>query len=240
VYHLSIPKGWLFSAIALLGFLPSPRSLAAQPLHIHYNLETGVPVYILDKDTIDQPRVKHRDEVFFHLENLNTFRFSADVEETSDPVDVRSGGGNPLSMLSGLLPTSGLPGMEFLGSGNATSSGADLAYDDMKATSVSSGFATTEQAAVVEAVKKDFESTLLSMVETEKEIARLNKNIKECLNRRTSVMMAKQEIKRLKSHAGLKASQIIEISNEFITKAVGDTNGKGFDMLAYAEKKRVT
>lgn len=82
-----------------------PCTLPAQDLHIFLdarNDKTDNLVYVLDGDTLKQPRVRHGNHIFLHVLNFNNYlyklNFSAGREE------IRYTGGSPLDF-------AGLPGV---------------------------------------------------------------------------------------------------------------------------------
>lgn len=226
----------LFKATFLLVAIIAGGCLTAQALHIHYDIETGVPTYLLGKDTIDRPLARYRGEVFFHLENLNTYRFTADVEKTEELEG--TGGQNALALFSGLLPGGGLPGLDMLGGGtSAFFSGAGDAHDEMMDFTTEAGLASSNAMAAMEALKADYEAVLLKMNDKEKKIKQYNLEIERVLDQRANVELARREVKRIKAHPGLRTSQIIALSDEFITKALGEGPKEDLDVLTIAENR---
>ncbi|MEM1358467.1 MAG: hypothetical protein AAGF89_09720, partial [Bacteroidota bacterium] len=228
---------YLLRSVLSLCFLLSLTTAHSQALHIYYDVHGKEVTYVVAGDTIDSPLVKHRSDVFFHLENLNTYRFAVEVKQREDKDAVGASGGST-NLFSSLMPGGGSPfpgGMSGL-LGNLTGE-SSLEYNHLTSEGEERAFAVeSAEAEALGYVREAYETLLYDMAETESSIEKANQALNASLDQRKYVVLARRELKRLKFRTDLQPAQIQDLSATFIKKALGDQPEK-VDVLTVAETR---
>lgn len=232
----TLPMQHFLRTLLGLCFLLSCTVAYSQALHVYYDVHDKQVSYVVDGDTIDSPVVKHRSDVFFHLENLNTYRFAVEVKQLQDK-DAAGASGSAGNIFSSLMPGGGSPfpgGMSGL-LGNLSGE-SNLEYNNLTSEGEERGLAETAEAEALGSVREAYETLLFDMADTETKIEKANVALNASLDQRKYVVLARRELKRLKFRTDLQPAQIRNLSATFIKKALGDHPEK-VDVLTVAETR---
>ena len=202
----------------------------AQPLHIHYDVRTKAAVYVAGGDTLERPVVRHGYDVLLHLNNLNTYRYAAEVTRKTARSESDGGGANFLKSLAPGL-TGGLPGgftLPGLGGqlGNTPYSEDPTVDDDWG----DDGWGDEEDArgfvgedfSGATQLRTRFETLMYEMSVTEAAVEEAHRLVTEQFTQRKYVDLAAREIRYLKYGSDLAPAQIRQLATGYHRRALGD------------------
>lgn len=215
----------LINAIFL--FFLAAAGLPAQGLHIYLDASKGTSTFVSGKDTLSKPEVKRGETITLHLLNFNNYLYEVEVEESqrqvtyfSTGIDTTNAGGiqsksagnNAFDLISTIMNPSGLLGLGQLATGQLSMiSGLPFGLK---------GFALEEEEMAVmrdmEELEFKYEMVLEDWARTENELFAIQSEVEKLVNSKAVQSLAYEEIRNLQYNPNLSATQIKDLSEEYL------------------------
>jgi len=220
-----------FTIICLLA-----KSLPAQDLHIHYDVQTDEVTYLLDKKKVEQASVRQGQMIYLHIENYNNYLYDLQVQANSEQTAVAG------AMQGGLFGD-GMMG----GSGLFSNLGSLSALIETNFQNISGGFPGGGRGESEEQKEdsefQNLQDEFLTVAEatsgTEKQLMRLLETIEELQETHAVRAVVLDEMQKLKHNPLLAPQKIKTLSLEYLRKALQVEDLSELNLDALLEKASI-
>lgn len=201
------------------------RSLAAQDLHVHYNVFRDSVTYIQNGKPTNKPSVKKGSEVVLHVDNYNNYLYNVAVEVENTEISVATSS-NPSNILSQIGGGAAMP-LNFLFKGGDQMMGAFKFFPSLSGSDLNegSGFAKSEEERAKQArvaqlrkLEADFGRTKDQLFAIDNELKSMQEEVQKKLNSQRLQTFAVGEIDQLRYNPHLEPEQIKKVTAEYMER----------------------
>ncbi|PHN07836.1 coiled-coil domain-containing protein [Flavilitoribacter nigricans] len=211
----------------------APIILAAQDLHIYYDVYKDSIFYKKNGQTVERAQLKKGANAVLHIVNYNDYIYDVMVSTESENYEIPSSG-------MGKMFGGGGMGDAFreLGdaAGNFGISGFGLEANSL--TDEREGAVEYESTVSLEAIRlsKRFETVLEDMADIENDIEELGEDIEEKIQNQQFASFKKDQVYQLRTNPNLSANMIKKISMDYMEQVLDIERGEDFDLEKLFEK----
>jgi hypothetical protein len=211
-----------------LSLLCTAFSVAAQDLHIYYDMETQTPRYLLgDTLEIDQPYVRQGNNVILHIQNYNNYLYDVVIERETEQFNIPSS--TSAGSLTSIFPTLGPNATDFMSLG-AGSRDAPVGFDFVPklngngergdvAPYEALGLAPSQYERLTQ-LMQDYEKTFQEVQEMDLQMKQKEVEVQSLVDAYQVNAFAMQEIRNIRHDPALPPAKIKEMTQDYMRKVL--------------------
>jgi len=199
--------------------------IAAQDLHVHYNVFRDSVAFIQNGKVTTKPYLKKGSEVVLHVDNYNNYLYNVALEVDNTEVSVATSS-NPTNILSQIGGGAAMP-LSFLFKGGDQMMGAFKFFPSLSGSDLSegSGFVKSEEERAKQArvaqlrkLEADFGRTKDQLFSIDNELKTMQDQVQQKLNSQRLQTFAVSEVNQIRYNPHLEPDQIKKITSEYMER----------------------
>lgn len=212
------------------------NGLAAQDLHVYYNVFRDSVYYVQNGKSTTNPLVKKGGNVLLHVENYNNYLYDVSVEVEKEEIEVAST--NPAGML-GQLGGAGASPLNFLFKGGDQMMGAFKFMNPLEGPDLNldNGFSKSEADKLKEEkvrqllkLEAEFTNTKKQFFALDTELKALQDQIQQKMAAQRIQAFAIEEVNSIRLNPHLEPSQIKRMSAEYMERIFAEKDPNKIDL----------
>lgn len=219
--------------------------LAAQDLHIYYNMQTQTPRYMLgDTLQVDRPYVRRGANVILHIENYNNYLYDVVIEQEAQQFNIPSN--TSAGSLTSIFPTLGKGATDFMSltggrrggpesfdfpGGSKETNGGPTPFESMGL--------TPSQSNQLNNLMLEYQSTFEEIQEINKDITKQREDVQSLVDGYQLNAFVMQEINNIKHDPALPPEKIKTMTQDYMRKVLNVENNTQINLDTLLRKGNI-